>query len=153
MSKLIATTDRVMANKIVLSGASLEGPALTLVKDKAMNWALENPEITEYKGKTVDQQKVSRLLDQLSGPRIQDFLKTSGYPEAAAAEKEGLKIVLSTEDKPESRKLTIWSFGGRWFARDLTSKRGEIFRLDDQVKSVLPGPKNPFLKEGDGKPH
>jgi hypothetical protein len=142
LSKLMTSEDRFTAKKIEFSGAPLGSTVLSLSNQNGQ-WSLAG-------AKHLDDVKVQALLDKLSGKRIQEFLTTAPAGEAA-----GLKLSLWTDNAGGSsprRQLLFWVNGDKLYARDLLSKRKEIFVIDPSVRPALPWAGDFFEAKPDSKP-
>lgn len=141
LTKLITAMDRFSAKRLEISGAGW-GSNPILFNNQDGKW-IKASDKTE-----VPADKVTGILDKLSGNKIQEFLTGSAIP---IGEKEGLKLTLGDEKTPEKRQLLFWKKESKLYARDLQSKRNEAFQVDPSLIEVLPW--NPeFFTKTDTKP-
>jgi hypothetical protein len=131
LSKLLTSTDRFAAKKIKISGPS----AMTVVQ-KEGKWLKEG-------GGEMAQEKVTTLLDRMSGNRIRDFLKS-----APAGENEGIRIELFDDKDKELRSYVFWRAkaaasapeakdGLQLFAR-IKNETQEVVLVDKSLQDALP---------------
>lgn len=141
LAKLITTMERFSAKELEFSGASL-GASPLILKNTDGKWLRSgDPE-------PVSGEKVQDFLDKLSGNRIKEFLTGSAIP---SGEKDGLKVTLSADKNEAKRELVFWKKNDKLFARDLKSKRNEVFQLDPTLQTALPWNRD-FFKKPEVKP-
>ena len=126
LSKLITSLERFTAKRVEFQSKGLGTPLILNHVDA--KWTFEDK-------KDVDNEKVQKTLDKLSGNQIREFLEGSKIPSGEAS---GLKFTLGTDKSPTQRQLVFWKTGGKLYARDLQSKRREAFVVDTSVQDTLP---------------
>jgi hypothetical protein len=136
LAKLITSMDRFSAKRLEFGGSLFGESPLILVNSNG-KW-IKASDKTE-----VPAEKVSTVLDKISGNRIQEFLVGSAVP---AGEKEGLKVTLGDEKTEARRQLIFWRKEGKLYAKDLQSKRNEVYLVDPSVTDALPWSPDFFAK-------
>ncbi len=130
-TKLITSLDRFSARRIELTSKSL-GSIILLSKDG--KWGIEGSK------DEVQQDRVTGLLDKLSGNRVKEFVAGS---DAAA---DALSVQVGDEKTAAKRKFAFWKKDGKIFARDLLSQRKENLVLDTALEPDLPWTRSVLLK-------
>ena len=131
-TKLITSLDRFSARRIELVSKSL-GTVVLMSKDGKWSFEAAKDE--------VQQDRITSLLDKLSGNRVKEFLANGPAPADDA-----LTIQVGDEKTPAKRKMAFWKAGGKIYARDLTSSRKETLVLDTALEPDLPWTRAALLK-------
>lgn len=146
-TKLITSMDRYAAKRLEFTGKPIGDPPVSIIQANS-KWALESPADDPH---DINEQKIQKLLDKMSGKSIKAFLSGTSIP---TGEDEGLKLSLtladSTEkDKPEEKKreFLFWKKNDQVYARDLLSVKQEAFHLEASLKEVLPWERTFFENE------
>jgi len=142
LSKILTSLERYGTKRMEFSSKALGGTPLIVVS-KDGKWQTE-PKTTPED--TFDSEQVQKVLDRLSGSRIQEFLPTS---RANGSEAEGTRVTLFLDESgTKKRELTFWKSrdGKSLFARDLASKRPEIYKVDTAIEQILPKAREFFVK-------
>jgi hypothetical protein len=141
LSKLITAMDRFSAKNLKFEGGSLPQPVVLNMKDS--KWVQE----ANAKG-TVDSDKIQTLLDKLSSLKIVSFLPLAQAPSVLKGNTGSLKMTIGDGTNMEKHKFEFWKVvekdGSKLYARDLTSKRPEIFLMDNQLTEALPWAQDKF---------
>ena len=142
LSKLLSSLERYATKRIEFSGKTLgEKPLVVVSKDG--KWQTE-PRTEPEDSFNADQ--VQKVLDRLSGSRIQEFIDSKKAP---SGEKTGLKVtLLQDEAGGKKREFIFWKSadGKSLFARDLASSRPEVFKVDPAIDQALPSERAFFVK-------
>jgi hypothetical protein len=128
LTKLVTSIERFTAKRLAFTGAPL-GPTPIVLTQQGDKWP--------------SSKKVQDLLDRLSGNRIQAFLDGKTTP----AEAQGIQVEIGDEQTPKKKHLLFWQIQGKLYARDLQSKKSEIYLIDPMVRDVLPWSKDYFKEE------
>jgi hypothetical protein len=142
LSKLLTSLERYGTKRVEFRSRALGKDPLTILS-KEGKWQTE-PKTTPED--TFDSQQVQKVLDRLSGSRIVEFLppaKANGDPTT------GTQITLFLDETgSKKRELSFWKSkdGKNLFARDLASKRPEVFKVDMAIDQILPQAREFFVK-------
>jgi len=137
MSKLISTVDRYSVDRIKLESKGYRDGSLDFEKHegKWQSLALKDE---------LDAEKITDLLDHLSGSQIRDFSLKAGK-----ASDEKLVISLGVESNPTKRHIEFWKAGNKLYAKDLASDEKTVFELDQKLNQTLPWKKDYFKKKAE----
>lgn len=138
LMKLVTSMERYSARQLKFEGGLLGTQSIALTN--------ANPESrwqTVDTKKEVDAEKVQTILDKISGNRILEFVAAAKAP---SGQDKGLKLTLSDDTGAAQRSLVFWKSGDKFYARDLNSKRDEIFVVDKAIEAVLPSSVSFFEK-------
>lgn len=127
MAKLVTSIERYTAKQLQFTGKPLGAQPITLVMEDG-KWARPD------KGPLFNE-RVQNFLDRISGNRIKDFLPAAKAP---AGEADAITFTLFDAENKEKRKYAFWRASGNLYARDLLSKRKEIFQIDPATAEGLP---------------
>lgn len=142
LSKLLSSLERYATKRIEFSGKAVGAKPLVVVS-KEGKWQTDPKTEPED---SFDTELVQKILDRLSGSRIQEFVDSKKSP---AGETSGLKVTLfQDESGSKKREFTFWksSDGKLAFARDLASKRPEVYKVDPAIEQALPSKAEFFVK-------
>ena len=137
-SKLITSQERFNFKQIQIANPTFGKDGITLNFENN-KWVLG----TDPKANVI-QENVSKILERLSGNRVQGFLKELAKPGDPKLAFE-IKFYDDAKAAPK-RHLLIWKWGTTLFARDLLSKRIETFKLDNLLDDALPWKKETLIK-------
>ncbi len=135
-AKLITSTERFSTKKIEISGGDL-GNGKILLENKDGKWTQKDLPIE------IDSNKVSALLDKLSGNRIKEFYSEGQIPKG---KEKGLHVTISDEKDQKKKHLIFWKTS-TLTAIDETSARKEAFSVDSTIQDALPSKLEFFKKE------
>lgn len=137
LAKLMTSLERYSAKKLQFKGKSLgETPLVYSYEDSKWKEDQKSADVT-------DSDKIQKLLDKLSGNRIQEFLNDS---KITRDEAHGLELSLLESDGKEKRKYFFWQKSGKLYAKDLLSGRKETYQLDSTLIEGLPWKRDHFVK-------
>jgi hypothetical protein len=136
MSKLVTTIERFSAKRLEFTGKPV-GPSSLVLAQTDGKWLFQADKME------ADPSKITRLLEKLSDSRILDFVSGAGV---STGEPEGMQLTLGDEKNPARRHFVFWKKGNQLYARDLQSKRKEVFLLDASFAESLPWEKGYFSK-------
>ncbi len=138
LSRLLTSMERFATKKLVFESKALGKEPLAL------------------SGADLNQDKTQQLLDRLSGNRIREFLTGAKIP---SGEESGILVRLADSQDIDKKRLRFWKKGDQLYARDLDSKRSEVFVVDPSIWDMLPqrrdafqAPAQPSGKAPDGNP-
>ncbi len=135
-TKLISSLERYSVKRLEFWGGELGKEPLVIVsKDGKWSYEAGSPASKEVSG-----DKVQALLEKLSGNRVKEFLNQAGE------EAKALHIVLGDEKNPKKRHFIFWKKGADLFAKDMSSSRKEILKVDPTIASELPTQRTQFDK-------
>lgn len=134
LSKLITSLERFGAKHLEFKSKLLGDRGIIIVKDKEKSHWSPTVASTDPK-QEMDDEKISKFLDALSGTKIQEFLSGSAIP---LGEQEGMTITLGDDKTDKKRQFTFWIASNKVYAHDLMSPRKEAFELDQKMKDFLP---------------
>jgi len=137
LTKLLTSSDKFSVQRLEFEGGTAQAKPWNLVRSEG-KW-LRSEDKSE-----VSAEKVSSLLEKLSGKRIQDFLTASKIP---SGDKNELKLNIQDNKNAVIRNLIFWKDAGKLYAKDQQSKRNEAYLLDDTLMDALPWEPNLFQKE------
>jgi hypothetical protein len=142
LSKLLSSLERYATKRIEFSGKEVGAKPLTLLS-KEGKWQTEPMTTPED---SFDSELVQKILDRLSGSRIQEFIDAKKAP---VGEASGLKVVLFQDEAGQKkREFIFWrsADGKTAYAHDLASKRPEVFKVDITIIQTLPNKADFFVK-------
>ena len=127
MNRLLTAMERFSAKRLTFGGKPVLGEVI-VQRDKDDTWINATD-----KSKKPSEKRMERILDQLSGANIKEFVT-----KIPAGESDGLKVSVGDESEPNKRVFVFWKNAGKVYARDLKSKRNEAFELAPSVGDALP---------------
>ncbi len=139
--KLMTSMERFSAKKMEFSGNPIGEKPLHFTSSEGKWKNSENP--SAFSGDSLQ-----AILDQLSGNRIQEFLKGTAIP---PGQSDGLKITVGDDLIEIQHQWIFWKANGKLYARDLKSNRNEVFLMDSTLEASLPWTKD-FFKKAEPKP-
>lgn len=143
MTKLITSMDRFGARKLEFSSSMASGKVEVLTQ-KDGKWL-------NAESKEINSEKITSLLDRLSGNRVKDFMTGPSAPSGSSG---ALQLSVFDEKGTVKRKFSFWTKGDQLYALDLLSGRKEVLLLDNVLKDSLPfnSPAATFFKKDEPKP-
>lgn len=144
LAKLITTMDRFGAKKLEWSGKPFGAEPLVL-QAKDGKWLHDTKEVAT--------DKITQLLDKLSGNRIREFVSGAAIP---AGEDGGIRLKLSDDKGTVKRDLVFWKSGSaaatKLYARDLlnASATREALVIDGSLLTELPWTRESLLAPAAG---
>jgi hypothetical protein len=121
LTKLLTSMDLFSVKRFEFNGT-------VLIQEKG-KWVKEGDKTP------VSQEKVQTTLDRLSGNRIKEFRDAKAAPQN---DKESVKLVLGDEKNPSKKEFLFWKKDSKLYAKDLQSKRNEVYLIDWTLQDQLP---------------